>query len=409
MRLSSLLQVAPEPAQAAPLPPPRPVAPPPPPPVTAAPAVQRVAPEVVAKEIGTKIGEPVDVRAFDMNLVRAAMTEGVLVTLTVRWWRGTSTMSLEDEGLSRAEQEKSRRRTSKSMMILMPHQVREAHVAAEAALRRSLRNAGMRIEGYAGYFIPVKSWDEFKKSFNEARDQMRNAVLALAKDDELLEKHRATCEREFRALAPRAWRGHREDWDDFGQARVGAFTEVKDPPPTFIDWFATRFLAEIPTAEIIRDYLDVRYSTSLLFVPEVEAAMEVARGNAALQSELKASLRAQREDLPMRFIRSIRAEIASEVSRTSERLAAVTGKKPGEASRALTAIRKLSQRVDEMNLARDPVVAKIMERMLEDTRMAEARANGAQRPLQLDAAVAPLQHAAGELSKLTILDEGISE
>ena len=386
---------------------PQEVLPPPPAEVLSAPApLPGRSVEEAVQRAEEMTGGSVGVEPLDLNLARAAMQEGVLVDLSIHWWRGRVRMSSMDVGIpddapsarpATTGKKAKKRRITATHMHLFPTKIIDDITAAETRLRRSPRDSGFRIEGYRGHFVPSRGWEDFKKLFSAGKANMMKAIDNLCDD---LETHKKTVAAEIAEFAPRAWIGHRPTWDEMGTAEPGYYARTVEPTTAFVDWFVTKFLVQIPTAEIIRAHVDVHYDLSIPHVPEVSAALEVARGQVSLQAELHDSLEAQRDSLPRRFIDAVLFSCSDHLSAAAAKIATSSGKRTGEATRLANQTRKLAAEVRRMNLTRDPRVEGIAADMEREIRTVEARANGSQRPLDVAEVAAPTIKAAAALAAL---------
>lgn len=364
-------------------------------------------PTAVARKLSEKIGEDVKVLPVDLQLIRAAMEEGVLVDVIVRFWRQTVKLQPADLGLATdAEVEAALRQTSTGSVQLIPKDVRDAFGAAETKLRRATRENGFRIDGYRGWFIPAKSWESFQRLYDAGKADFEAALASFCAQ---LPEHVERVRQHLAELAPRAWVGHRASWDEMGQGQPGQYASLAQPTAAFVEWFALQFTSRIPTAEIIRDYAEVRRVLNVLHVPDVAAAMSVARTNVQLQEAVRDSLEDQRDSLPQRFVESVARSVLGEIQRAFVRISAAGQKRAGAATRALTALKASVHVARERNLTQDPRLTKILGALDVALNTVAARASGAGRAVALDELLAPVKVAIDQLAVLVSLDDGGDE
>lgn len=358
----------------------------------------KIGPKEAAKRAEELTGEPVGILPVDLNLVRAAMLEGVLVDASLHCWRGSTALKPADMGLSGKAAEASKAQSSGETIWLIPEAVGKRVDAADTKMRRALRDNGFRIQGYRGWFIPATGWDGFKETFDAGVADFNAAVDDLCKN---LDSYREGVQKHLRELAPRAWRGHRETWDELGTCQPGSLSRVEEPTSTFVEWFVTNFAARIPTAEIIRDSAQVTCTRNILHVPEISAALNVARSHAGMRDELVKSLEEQRDSLPMRFIEGVAGSVLAVLQKCFTAISRNANARPGSMTRAVTAVRKAIDEARRGNLTKDPRIEVALANLDRELRTAEARASGAQRSMMLDEILAPTRACIEVLSTLT--------
>ena len=353
------------------------------------PAVVSAGPVAAAKRAAELTGDEVGVLPIDLNLVRAAMEEGVLVDVVVRFWRQTVKMQPADLGLStEAELEAAKKQTSAGSVRLIPREVSSAFAAAETKIRRATRENGFRIDGHRGWFVPSKNWEAFQRLYNAGVVAFQDALDSFCAK---LPGHVESMRAQLVKLAPRAWMGHRAAWDELGAVVPGQFTSTATPTAGFIEWFALQYVSKIPTAEIIKDYAEVRRTLNVLHVPDVAAAMNVAKSNVQLQDAVRDSLTEQRDSLPQRFIDSVARSVVEEIHGALVRTTTAGQKRPGASARAITALRGSIAAAREKNLTQDPRITLQLEILERGIRTVIARADGTGRPVVLDELLVPVK------------------
>jgi hypothetical protein len=356
-----------------------------------------VGPKEAARRAEEFTGGPVGVLPVDLNLVRAAMLEGVLVDVSIHCWRGSSRLTPADIGLSGDAAKASKEQGVGETILLIPESVGKAVEAADTKFRRAMRENGFRIQGYRGWFIPAKNWDSFRETYDSGVKDFEAAIENLCAN---LDKHRQTVERNLRALAPRAWRGHRASWDEYGSAAAGAFEHVDEPTTAFVDWFVVNFSSRIPTAEIIRDSAQVIFRRNILHVPEVASALEAAKTHAGMREDLLASLQEQRESLPARFIDGVVRSVLQTMQRCYDGAMKSRGRQPGAGTRMVGVVRKSVAEARHGNLTQDPRIEKALSNLEIGLRTTEARASGGQRSVAVEEVLAPLHTCLEQLATL---------
>lgn len=346
------------------------------------------------------------VHPVDLGLVRAAMSEGVVVTLNLRWWRKTAQLDARDDGrggnvkVSTGKRKRQRQRQLKPQIVtLLPEVVADQYTAAESRCRRSLKTHGFPVDGY-GHFVPLKNWSAFEADFASGKVAFEAATEAFCAG---MDRHLASTRAFFDGLVSRAWMGHRAEWSELGRATVGFAADHAEPTQLFREWFVNRFVGKIPTPEIVRGCLVVDFSTTVLHVPEVTAGVRQAMDRLNLQERVGPLLERQRDDLPQRFIEAVRRVVLKSVQTGLESTRSGVGSDP-VATRTLNSLSERARGLRALNLTSDPDIEAVAAWLIEELRKAEARADAQQRQPTVLEVFGPLRVAFDRLAALSTDD-----
>lgn len=345
--------------------------------------------------VAAKLGEIPEEAGLDLNLVRAAMTRGVLVDTRARRWRGYFTLNAQDCGIVPG----SKVKRSNERIGLIPEKILERIERGESYVRRSVVENGFRVPGgYRGYFVPLTQVAKFKRQFDEGKQEVLAAMKDLADGRD---KHEEFIRRVVvPPLIKRAWMGHRSTWAE-GGGPAGQFTDQDKPTEAFVETFTMRIICAIPPPEFLLESVDVGYTYNLLHLPEVAAAVNIAADNEALNREIRASLEEQRESLPRRFIEAVLAAIGEQLETLRQRAMKAVGDRPGPATKTYNAALSGIAAAKGLNLIGDKRVEHVLRDLEMELRKAQALANGRQQLLRAADYLPALQRACEAINEMT--------
>lgn len=345
--------------------------------------------------VAAKLGCVPDEAPLDLNVVRAAMTRGVLVDTRAKRWRGFFTLTAQDCGIP----PDSKVKRSNERVCIIPQKILTSILNGESKIRRSVVETGFRVPGgYRGYFVPLTEIPQFKRLYEEGEKEVRTALEQLAshpdKHEEYIRKTVAP------PLIPRAWLGHRSTWTE-GKYKAGHFSEQAKPTEAFAATFTERLVSSIPPPDFLRESVDIGYTYNLLHLPEVAAAVNIAADNEALNREIRTSLEEQRESLPRRFVAGVHAAIAEVLETVRQRALRGSSPLPGPTTKMFNAAMNSLATARSLNLVGDKRVDAILREAEMGMKKAHTLAVGRQEPLKSSDYLIHIQRACEKMNELT--------
>lgn len=204
------------------------------------------------------------------------MKEGVIVSLHIRRWRATASLSEADLGIGNTDEDELQEIMKLGDKFLLPVSIIKQLNSIDAGARTLLAKSGYKT--YWGYLIPVTKYQDWKADnqvFIDRYYELREYIFDnwnTITDDLVLEYTEAARKayRRRRALDPGTMGN--EDWANEDE---------------FIDHFIDRVLRMRPSASTVRDSFDFEVSMNYIPLPSIlEDDLQSAR-SAAIRAELE--------------------------------------------------------------------------------------------------------------------------
>ena len=312
--------------------------------------------------IAEEIGEDVSVLRRSPTDALAAMKDGVLCNLHIKWWRGGSKLESGDLALNVDSEIAAFAKDALKLGTkrLVPAVLHKELMSSESCARAALYAASIKTSH--GKFVPTCRFKEFREIFVEARTQFMLGIESLCAQ---LPAIRKDIYERFAPLAKRAWLGARARWTENGQFPEGHFTEVAEATDLYTHTFLAGIEAQVPSEEEIRAKVVFEYTLSVLQAPDTDLALEFATSDEEVNAELAKHLIQQKKNYIDDFLVALHQGLIDNVQRFCKDVGATLEKKDLVHGKTLNKVLGTIKSLHEFNLTGNQSIEAQLQRLEE--------------------------------------------
>jgi len=195
-------------------------------------------------------GQEITTQTYNRDWALALMTQGVIVNLTIAFWRANGPLNYDELGIVFKDKESKdfmKRYVRLGTEKLLPQQVISDIASIEFKARQCLNSYSFNT--IWGKFVPYSAFPEWKKKNEKIKEEFLNLAVQLGnKYDEILEEVKT----EYKKMGRDVWfRLYPND--------------KKEPPESFLENFTSKIINKIPPREKI--VASFKYDMIYLVIP----------------------------------------------------------------------------------------------------------------------------------------------